>query len=137
MMNRIKELYIKHKEVINYLFFGGCTFLVSMVTFYIFNKILGLNEHVSNIISWILAVLFAYLTNRKYVFESKTSDFKGLVKEIVSFFSARLLTLGIEEVIIFVGCNLLHADAMIVKLIGQIVVIVSNYFLSKLFIFKK
>ncbi len=136
-MNKIKELYIKYKEVISYLFFGGCTFVVSMVTFYIFNKVLGLNEHVSNIISWILAVLFAYVTNRKFVFESKTSDFKGLVKEMISFFSARLLTLGIEEVIIFVGCDLLHADALIVKLIGQVVVIVSNYFLSKLFIFKK
>ena len=136
-MNKIKELYIKYKEVISYLFFGGCTFVVSMVTFYIFNKVLGLNEHVSNIISWILAVLFAYVTNRNFVFESKTSDFKGLVREMVSFFSARLLTLGIEEVIIFVGCNLMHADALIVKLIGQVVVIVSNYFLSKLFIFKK
>ncbi|MBR2578320.1 MAG: GtrA family protein, partial [Erysipelotrichaceae bacterium] len=113
-MNKIKELYIKYKEVISYLFFGGCTFVVSMVTFYIFNKVLGLNEHVSNIISWILAVLFAYVTNRKFVFESKTSDFKGLVREMVSFFSARLLTLGIEEVIIFVGCNLMHADALIV-----------------------
>ncbi|MBR0462180.1 MAG: GtrA family protein [Erysipelotrichaceae bacterium] len=136
-MNKIKELYIKYKEVINYLFFGGCTFVVSMASFYLCNKVMVLNEHVSNIVSWILAVLFAYITNRKYVFESKTNDFKGLVKEITSFFSARLLTLGIEEVIIFVGCNLMHIDALIVKLIGQIVVIVSNYFLSKLFIFKK
>ena len=136
-MNRIKDLYLKHKEVINYLFFGGCTFVVSMLSFYVCNKVLGINEHISNIVSWILAVLFAYITNRIYVFESKTKDVKGLFKEIISFFSARLFTLGVEEVIIFVGCNLMHIDAMIVKLIGQIVVIVSNYFLSKLFIFKK
>lgn len=136
-MQKIKDLYLKYKEVINYLFFGGCTTLVSILTFYIFNKILGLNEHIANVISWILAVLFAFITNKKYVFESKVKDTKGLLKEIISFFGARLLTLGIEEVILFVGSNLLHIDPLIVKVIGQVVVIVSNYFLSKLFVFKK
>lgn len=136
-MEKIKDLYLKYKEVINYLFFGGCTTLVSILTFYIFNKILGLNEHVANVISWILAVLFAFITNKKYVFESKVKDTKGLLKEIISFFGARLLTLGIEEVILFVGSNILHIDPMIVKVIGQVVVIVSNYFLSKLLVFKK
>lgn len=136
-MQKIKDLYLKYKEVINYLFFGGCTTLVSILTFYIFNKILGLNEHIANVISWILAVLFAFITNKKYVFESKVKDTKGLLKEIISFFGARLLTLGIEEVILFVGSNLLHIDPLIVKVIGQVVVIVSNYFLSKIFVFKK
>lgn len=136
-MKKIKELYIKYKEVINYLFFGGCTFLVSIISFYLFNKVLNLNEHVANVLSWILAVSFAYITNRKYVFESKTSDKKGLLKEIGSFVSARLLTLVMEEIILVVGVNLLHIDSMIVKVLAQIIVIVSNYFLSKLFIFKK
>ena len=136
-MQKIKDLYLKYKEVINYLFFGGCTTLVSILTFYIFNKILGLNEHIANVISWILAVLFAFITNKKYVFESKVKDTKGLLKEIISFFGARLLTLGIEEVILCVGSNLLHIDPLIVKVIGQVVVIVSNYFSSKLLVFKK
>ena len=136
-MDRLKELFYKHKEVISYLFFGGCTTVVSIAVFYVCNKMLGLNEHVANIISWILAVTFAFVTNKLFVFESKVSDSKGLIKEILSFFSARLLTLGVEEVIIFVGCSLLHIDAMIVKVIGQVIVIVSNYFLSKLFVFKK
>ena len=136
-MNKIKELYIKNKEVINYLFFGGCTFLVSIISFYLLNKILNINTHISNIISWILAVTFAYITNKIFVFESKTRKTKDIIREILSFFSARLLTLGLEELIIFIGCDLLNIDSMIIKIVGQIVVIISNYFLSKLFIFKK
>ena len=133
----LKELYFKYKEVINYLFFGGCTFLVSIISFYLFNKVCGFNEHIANVISWILAVSFAYITNKKYVFESKTNEKKDLLREIGSFVSARLLTLVMEEIILFIGVNLLHIDSMIVKIVAQVVVIVSNYFLSKLFIFKK
>ena len=136
-MKKIKELFLKYKEVISYLFFGGCTFLVSIISFYIFNKVLSFNEHISNIISWILAVAFAFVTNKVFVFESKAKEKKTVIKELISFVTARLLTLGIEEIILFVGCNLLNMDALIVKIIAQVVVIVSNYFLSKLFIFKK
>ncbi len=136
-MNKIKDLYIKYKEVINYLFFGGCTFLVSIISFFLFNKVCNFNEHVANVISWVLAVSFAYITNKKYVFESKTSEKRDLLKEIGSFVSARILTLVMEELILVVGVNLLHIDSMIVKIVAQVVVIVANYFLSKLFIFKK
>lgn len=136
-MKKIKELFLKYKEVISYLFFGGCTFLVSIISFYIFNKVLSFNEHISNIISWILAVAFAFVTNKVFVFESKAKEKKTVIKELISFVTARLLTLGTEEIILFVGCNLLNIDALIVKIIAQVVVIVSNYFLSKLFIFKK
>lgn len=136
-MSKLKILYLKYKEVINYLFFGGCTFLVSIITFYIFNKILLLNEHVANVISWILAVSFAYITNKLYVFDSKTNNNKELLKEIGSFISARILTLVIEEIILFIGINMLKLDAMFIKILAQIIVIASNYILSKLFIFKK
>ena len=133
----LKELYLKYKEVINYLFFGGCTFLVSVVSFYLFNKVLFLNEHLSNILSWILAVLFAYITNKTCVFESKTTSKKELLKEISSFFTARLLTLGIEELILLIFVNIFKFDAMIVKIFAQVIVILANYVLSKLFVFKK
>ncbi len=136
-MNKIKDLYIKYKEVINYLFFGGCTFLVSIISFFLFNKVCNFNEHVANVISWILAVSFAYITNKKYVFESKTSEKKDLLKEIGSFVSARILTLVMEELILLLGVNILGFDSMLVKVVAQVVVIVANYFLSKLFIFKK
>lgn len=135
--DKFMELFNKYKEVIAYLFFGVCTFLVSIITFYIFNKVLGLNEHVANIISWIIAVTFAYITNKKWVFESHAVTKEEILKEITSFFSARLATLVLEEVILFVGVNLMHADSMLVKIIAQVLVILSNYFLSKLFVFKK
>ena len=133
----LKELYFKYKEVINYLFFGGCTFLVSVISFYIFNKVLFLNEHVSNILSWILAVLFAYITNKAFVFESKTNTKEELLKEIASFFGARLFTLGVEELILLIFVNLLKFDAMLIKVFAQVIVILANYVLSKLFVFKK
>ncbi|MDO4499843.1 MAG: GtrA family protein [Erysipelotrichaceae bacterium] len=132
----IKKLYEKYKELINYLFFGGCTFVVSMVIFYLCNQLLKMNEHLANIISWFFAVLFAYLTNRKYVFTSNASTKEELFKEVTSFYGARLATLGVEEVIIYVGITLLHFNPMIIKVIGQVVVILSNYVLSKLFVFK-
>ncbi len=133
----LKELYFKYKEVINYLFFGGCTFLVSVISFYLFNKVLFLNEHVSNILSWILAVLFAYITNKAFVFESKTNTKEELLKEITSFFGARLFTLGVEELILLIFVNLLKFDAMLIKVFAQVIVILANYVLSKLFVFKK
>ena len=133
----LKELYFKYKEVINYLFFGGCTFLVSVISFYLFNKVLFLNEHVSNILSWILAVLFAYITNKAFVFESKTNTKEELLKEIGSFFGARLFTLGVEELILLIFVNMLNFDAMYIKIFAQVIVILANYVLSKLFVFKK
>ena len=133
----LKELYFKYKEVINYLFFGGCTFLVSVISFYLFNKVLFLNEHVSNILSWILAVLFAYITNKAFVFESKTNTKEELLKEIASFFGARLFTLGVEELILLIFVNLLKFDAILIKVFAQVIVILANYVLSKLFVFKK
>ena len=133
----LKELYFKYKEVINYLFFGGCTFLVSVISFYIFNKVLFINEHISNILSWILAVLFAYITNKAFVFESKTNTKEELLKEIGSFFGARLFTLGVEELILLIFVNMLNFDAMYIKIFAQVIVILANYVLSKLFVFKK
>ena len=133
----LKELYFKYKEVINYLFFGGCTFLVSIISFYIFNKVLFINEHISNILSWILAVLFAYITNKAFVFESKTNTKEELLKEIGSFFGARLFTLGVEELILLIFVNMLNFDAMYIKIFAQVIVILANYVLSKLFVFKK
>ena len=130
----MRDLYLKYREIINYLFFGACTTVVSLVVFYLFNKVFGLNEHVANVISWFFAVLFAYITNRKFVFESESGF---LLKEIVSFYVSRLLTLGIEELVLFVGVSLFHADAFIVKLFAQVIVVVANYILSKLVVFRK
>lgn len=125
------------KEGISYLFFGVLTFLVSMVTYAFFDVRLGLNELVANVLSWVIAVTFAFLTNRSWVFEVKDKEVLGFFKQAVSFFSGRLVTLGVEEVILLVFVTWLAFDSLLIKLIAQAIVIVLNYVLSKFWIFKK
>lgn len=130
-------IYKKYEEAMNYLIWGFIAFLLSMVLFYVFANVLGIQELIANIVSWIICVIFTYITNRTFVFKSKTGTLQGIGKEFTQFVSARLGTLLLEELVIFVGITLLHGNNMIVKFIGQVVVIVSNYFLSKLWIFKE
>lgn len=135
-METIKNLWKKYEEAINYLFWGGVAFVLSMVLFYIFANVCNLYEQIANVISWIICVIFTYLTNRTFVFKSKTRGLSQMGKEFVEFVTARLLTLIIENAILFVMIDLLTIHNMIAKFTGQFVVIVSNYFLSKLWIFK-
>lgn len=127
----------KHEEGMNYLFWGGVAFLLSMVLFHLFANIMGLYEQIANILSWIICVIFTYITNRIFVFKSKTRGIKRIFKEFKDFVAARILTLVMENVILFVMIDVLTINNMIAKLVGQFVVIVSNYVFSKLWIFKK
>ncbi len=136
-MNRLLELFKKYKEPILYIVFGGFTTVVNLVSYAIFTRLLDINDYIAIFLSWALAVFFAYITNKIWVFESRSTNPKQLLKEIVSFTSARVATLGLEYVIMFVGVDLLHFNDMLVKVIAQFVVIASNYVFSKLFIFKK
>ena len=138
-MEKIKELYTKHKEIINYLIIGGLTFIVSMLSYYLcvvtfLNPLNPIQLQIANVISWILAVTFAYFTNRKYVFESKN---KNIIGEMTGFFVSRLATLFMEMFIMFLTVTVLGINDKIAKLIAQIVVIIGNYLFSKLFVFKK
>lgn len=136
-MNRLLELFKNYKEPILYIVFGGFTTVVNLVSYAIFTRLLDINDYIAIFLSWALAVFFAYITNKIWVFESRSTNPKQLLKEIVSFTSARVATLGLEYVIMFVGVDLLHFNDMLVKVIAQFVVIASNYVFSKLFIFKK
>ena len=136
-MTEIKNLLIKYKEQILYLFFGGCTTVVNMVVFALCSDILHMELLVSNFMAWVLAVFFAYITNKIWVFESKTETLNELVKEIGSFVFARVVTLLIDMLIMYVGVEILFINKMIIKVLANIVVIVANYVFSKLFIFKK
>ena len=98
---------------------------------------MNIYEQIANILSWIICVIFTYFTNRTFVFQSKVRGIKNIFKEFKDFVTARLLTLVMENAILFVMIDLLTINNMISKLFGQFVVIVSNYFLSKLWIFKK
>lgn len=129
----MKELLLKYKEVIMYLIFGVLTTVVNIVVYYVMADMLQVHYMISNVVAWFLSVLFAYVTNRKYVFESKSNE---IIKEMVSFFGARLAT-GIMDMAfmwIFVGLGLL--PDFIAKVITNVFVIIANYILSKLVVFK-
>lgn len=134
---KIWQLVKINKEVILYLVFGGLAFFVSIITYALFEKILGFLPLVANLFSWVITVTFAYITNRIWVFESHVKDFNGILKELVAFFGGRVVTLLIEEGVLFMGINMLSIDSIVTKIAAQIVVIVSNYFISKLIVFKK
>ena len=139
MIKTIKELFNKYREIIMYLIFGVLTTVVSLAVYYILvYTILNPNTpfelQVANIISWIAGVTFAYFTNRSMVFQSKN---KNKLKEAGSFVLARVVTLIMDMLIMFVGVTLLHGNDKLLKLISQVIVIVSNYVFSKLFVFKK
>lgn len=138
-MNKIKMLYKKYKEVINYLIFGVLTTVISLLVYYILvftllNPENAFQLQIANIISWIAGVAFAYFTNRKYVFESKE---KRQFKEASEFVLARIVTLVIDMIVMWLGVTILHFNNKIIKLVSQVLVIVLNYVFSKLFIFKK
>lgn len=134
MFNKLFDLYKKYKEIINYLIFGGLTTLISIVTYAIFAKVFHIDYLISNVLSWIIAVLFAYITNKIFVFESKS---KKNIKEITSFFFFRVVSLIMEMVILYIFVDMLHIDDLVTKIIAQVIVIVSNYVFSKVFVFKK
>ncbi|MBQ8947518.1 MAG: GtrA family protein [Lachnospiraceae bacterium] len=137
----MKELYKKHKEIIDYLFWGGVAFFLSMFLFWLFADRFGWNEVTANNVDWVICVIFTFITNKLFVFHSKTDDARGLGKEFVSFVAARVFTLLLEDLIIWIGCTKMGYNEGVgqiaVKFIAQFVVIVTNYILSKLIVFRK
>ena len=139
------------KEVISYLFFGILTTAVSIVTYQGFCFLLGDDSYlISNVISWIIAVTFAFVTNKLWVFESKSWKFKVIKPQIVSFLAARLFSLLLEEAGLFLMVDIIGFEniafkvigfavtgALIAKLIMQFIVVVTNYIFSKFLIFRK
>lgn len=137
-MEKIKELYTKYKEVINYLVFGVLSTIVNFFTYFISARLIGIDEVISSGISWFCAVLFAYITNKVFVFESKTHGIKEFVKEIVSFFLARIISGALCDVGTFaIMVKVLHINDIISKVVTQVMVVIVNYIFSKLIIFKK
>ena len=138
-MDKIKDLYLKYKEIINYLIFGVLTTVVSLVTYYIcvytfINPEEAVQLQIANVISWLFGVTFAYITNRKFVFESNEQN---KIKEASKFVTSRIATLLMDMAIMFIGVTLLKFNDKIIKLVSQVVVIIANYLLSKIIVFNK
>lgn len=134
-MKKILLLFNKYKEIILYLFFGVLTTLINIITYYFFTRYFHVSEYVSNVIAWVLSVLFAFITNKLFVFESKKINWKVILRETISFFSFRLLSLGIDMGCMFIMISLCKWNDMISKIVVNIIVIVLNYIFSKVFVF--
>lgn len=137
ILNIFEGFYKKNKSVLLYLFFGALTTLVSILSFILAGTILRFNVHIANTISWVLAVTFAFFTNRKWVFDGKTSTRKEFFKQARDFYAGRIFTYFVEEVILIVFVNLLALNQDIVKIVAQFVILILNYIISKFFVFKK
>lgn len=142
MIDKMYLIFQKHKEVIMYIIFGVATTAVNWICYSILVAALKININISNTIAWVCAVLFAYVTNKLWVFESKSWNLTLVCKECVSFFSGRIFS-GIFEIVslpilVYLGLNqaLWGVDCFLAKVLVGIVVIILNYIISKWIVFK-
>ena len=122
------------QEIIMYLVFGVLTTVVNIVVYYIFSNLLHMNYLFSNAMAWFLSVLFAYVTNRKYVFDSKNNQ---IIKEAISFFGSRLATGIMDMMLMWFLVNFNIVNDVVAKVVVNVIVVILNYILSKLVVFKK
>ena len=134
---RISALLQRYKSQLLYLFFGGCTTLVNVVVYGVCTRMAALSTTVSTVIAWVVSVLFAYITNRTWVFESRARTVPGVLRELWSFLLCRLATGALDLLIMYLCVDLLGLPDIPIKLLSNLLVIVLNYVASKLIIFAK
>ena len=140
---KIQDLYYKYEEALWYIFFGVLTtavsFLAAGVSKYAL-ELMGANTHIvsvgSTVFSWICAVTFAYVTNRLWVFDSKANGAKEILTEAAAFYGGRVFTLIVEAVIMELGNSIIGINFWVTKVIANVVVLILNFVISKLFVFK-
>lgn len=132
----MKRLITKYKSIIAYLIFGVLTTLINWGSYFLFYSIVHIPNVPSTIIAWILAVAFAFITNKIWVFDSKSFDEKVLLHEIWTFIAARLITGILDVVIMYFAVDVFVMNSTVWKLISNIIVIILNYIFSKLIVFK-
>lgn len=138
-MKKIKDLFwtCYNNSVLRYIFFGGLTTLVNLLTFFVTVTLLHMNREVGNVISVVAAILFAYFTNSRFVFESRADSFKGRFNEFVKFVGARISTMVIEVGGVWFFAEIIHMNDFVAKIIIQFVVLALNYVFSKFLVFTK
>lgn len=137
MWRKIRILVEKYWDILTYLIFGVLTTLVNYAVYLPVYNLLGLSAAVSNVIAWVAAVAFAFLTNKPFVFKSHDWSAKTVFPELTKFVSCRLASGAMETVILLLTVDLLGWNGNIWKLITQILVVILNYVSSKLLVFKK
>lgn len=136
-MEKIKILWKKYKEIITYLFFGFVTTVVNYGMFALLVRVFHLDVVPANIISWIVAVVVAFVTNKLWVFESKARDAKTIAREFGEFVAGRLITLGLETLLLWIFVDKLGMNDLVMKIITSVIVVIVNYIFSKFIIFRK
>ena len=136
MFNFVLSLINKYGEIIRYLIVGVLTTLVSVLSYYVCARIFTIGYMISTVLSWIISVLFAFITNKYFVFQSESGDKNRIFRECIDFFGCRIITLIIEIIIMWLFVDMIHVDDMISKIVVQFIVVVLNYVFSKLFVFQ-
>ena len=132
---KLKEMMEKYKDIVPYAIFGILTTIINIVVYLFFAHILKKEVMLSTLAAWFLSVLFAYVTNRKWVFHSGVLTFSNIIREAVAFFICRLAT-GIADILImFIFVNIFHFNDLFIKIISNIAVIILNYVASNWIIF--
>lgn len=130
-------IYKEHEEGLNYLIFGFLAFVLNYVLYFLFSSVMHIHYMAATALSWVLTVVFAYWTNRTFVFKSRNKSAQSLGREFAAFISARIGTEFLELGLMFVMVTLAGINEYISKFVCQVIVILANYFLSKLWIFKE
>lgn len=137
MMGKLRVLIRKHYDILAYLFFGVLTTVVNYIVYLPCYNLLHFSAAVSNVIAWVAAVAFAYLTNKPFVFKSYDWSAKTVVPELTKFVGSRIVSGALETAIIFVTVDLLLLNGNVMKLITSVLVVILNYVASKLLVFRK
>ncbi|WP_071393148.1 GtrA family protein [Bacillus tuaregi] len=124
------------REIISYLFFGFLTTAVNIVSFWLLNQYAAMDYRLATTIAWVLSVLFAFITNKLFVFNSKTLDFASIMKELTSFLFFRLLSYLLDIFTMIILVEIVLTSSLTAKIIANILVVIFNYFASKFIIFK-
>ncbi len=137
LYKKLLSLYHKYRETILYLVFGGLTTLINIASYWVLTKLFSVDILVANALAWLISVLFAFVTNKLFVFDSKSLAAGLVIKELVLFMGARIFSGALDMGIMYLFVDVLHFNDMVIKILSNIIVIVVNYVLSKLVIFKK
>ena len=137
MICKIKELFKTHREIISYIIFGALTTFVDFATYITLTRFLSLNEDLSNVISQAVAIIFAFIVNKIFVFEDRENNLKAVIYQFAKFTSLRLTTLFLNSALFFVMTELININDIVTKALVSVVVIILNYIFSKLLVFKR
>ncbi|MBU3851897.1 MAG: GtrA family protein [Candidatus Paralactobacillus gallistercoris] len=130
-MKKIKDLFTKYGEQIRYLFVGGITTVINFVALFVLSKVCHLPLLIANSLAWLISIIWAFFANKSIVYRSKYTTIANFFQELIGFFGARLFSLVLDDGIMLIGVHLLHQNELIVKLIDQVVIVITNYILGK------